>query len=105
MSQAKSIDMLNRVLIGPLVSEKATRSGDRENSVAFWVNPTADKDDIRQAVEMFFPGTKVESVRTAVKHRDFVRFGQTSGRAKKKKKAYVKLAPGTEINFAEFEKA
>src|SRR5580693_4945067 len=98
-----SIVSLANALVGPIVSEKSSRSGERENSVAFWVNPKANKKDIKKAVEAFFPGVKVESVRTMVKARNLVRFGQTEGRSKKKKKAYVKLAAGHKINFAEFE--
>ncbi len=103
MSGKQPIDALAKVLIAPLVSEKASRSGERENSVSFWVNPKASKHEIKQAVEQFFPDVKVESVRTLVKGRAFVRFGQVEGRTKKMKKAYVKLAQGTQINFAEFE--
>lgn len=98
-----SSSMLSKVLIAPLVSEKTTSSGDRENSVAFWVNTKATKQDIKQAVEIYFPTVKVLSVRTVVKARIFVTFGKTSGRTKKRKKAYVKLAAGHQINFAEFE--
>lgn len=104
MSHVKHINSLAKVLIAPLVSEKTTRSGERENSVAFWVSPKATKIEIKQAVENFFPNTKVESVRTIVKARNNVRFGEINGRTKKKKKAYVKLAAGHQINFAEFEK-
>lgn len=98
-----SVNSISDVLIAPLISEKATRIGERENSVTFWVNPKATKDEIRQAVQTFFPGVKVESVRTLIKGRNFVQFGQVSGRTKKKKKAFVKLAPGHQINFAELE--
>ena len=98
-----SINAIDRVLIAPLVSEKATRSNERENSVAFWVNCKATKHEIKQAVETFFPNVKVESVRTMVKGRTMVRFGQVEGRSKKKKKAFVKLAQGSQINFAELE--
>lgn len=94
---------LANTLMAPIVSEKAARSGERENSVAFWVNPKASKDEIKKAVEAFFPGVKVASVRTLVKGRSFVKFGATEGRAKRKKKAYVTLAQGHQINFAEFE--
>ncbi len=99
----RKIDSLAKVLIAPLISEKATRSGERENSVVFWVNTKATKCEIKQAVEAFFPNIKVESVRTMIKGRSFVTFGQVEGRTKKKKKAYVKLAAGHQINFAEFE--
>lgn len=103
MSEVKSLEPLANVLLAPLVSEKATRSGSRENSVAFWVDTRATKQDIKSAVEAFFPKAKVKHVRTLVKGRDFVNFGKTHGRTKKKKKAYVTLMPGTEITFAEFE--
>ncbi|MGE3319550.1 MAG: 50S ribosomal protein L23 [Candidatus Berkiella sp.] len=105
MRTKRPLDALSKVIIAPLVSEKATRSGERENSICFWVSPKANKHEIKQAIEQFFPDVKgkVESVRTLVKGRAFVRFGQTEGRAKKMKKAYVKLAQGTQINFAELE--
>ncbi len=98
-----SMHSLSNVLLAPIVSEKAARSGERENSVAFWVNPRASKIEIKKAVEAFFPSVKVAQVRTMVKGRDFVKFGSTEGRAKKKKKAYVTLMEGHQINFAEFE--
>jgi large subunit ribosomal protein L23 len=98
-----SLDVLAKVLIAPLVSEKSARSGERENSVAFWVNYRATKHETKRAVEAFFPNVKVESVRTTIKGRGLVRFGQIEGQSKKKKKAYVKLAQGNQINFAELE--
>lgn len=86
---SRPVDSLANVLLAPLVSEKSTRSAERENSAAFWVNPRATKNDIKNAVEAFFPQAKVKSVRTLVKGRLNVRFGQIEGRTKKKKKAYV----------------
>lgn len=94
---------LSSVLLAPLVSEKTTRSGEQENSVAFWVNPKSTKKEIKLAVESFFEGVKVDSVNTTIKGRTIARFGQTQGQTKKAKKAYVKLAQGHQINFAEFE--
>lgn len=93
----------NQVLLAPLVTEKTTMSGERENSVAFWVHPGANKSQIKKAVETFFPKAKVDSVRTSVKGREATRFGQKSGMTAKRKKAYVTLAEGHEISFAEFE--
>lgn len=95
-----SIAKLSRVLFGPVVTEKTTLSGERENSVAFWVNPKSTKKEVAQAVEHFFK-VKVESVRTIVLMRPFLKFGQMEGRGAKKKKAYVKLQQGQEINFEE----
>ena len=98
---SSSADTLINVLIAPITSEKTTRSGEAENSFAFWVHPKATKDQIKRAVETFFKGVQVEQVRTLLNRRDFVRFGETRGRRKATKKAYVKLKPGHEINFAE----
>lgn len=94
-------DLLARVLIAPITTEKTTIAGDRENSVAFWVLPSATKFQVKAAVEKFFDGVEVEKVSTSIKPRDFTRFGNNEGRKKKMKKAYVKLKAGHEINFAE----
>jgi large subunit ribosomal protein L23 len=93
------LSRLTQVLVAPLVSEKSTQAGERENSYAFWVLPSASKHEIKDAVEYFTPGVKVEAVRTAVLGRTQVQFGGRKGRTKLRKKAYVKLAPGHEINF------
>lgn len=92
---------LVNVLIAPITTEKTTTASENENSVAFWVHPNSTKTQIKKAVEAFFEGVQVERVRTSIKRRDFVRFGETRGRRKTKKKAYVKLKAGHEINFAE----
>lgn len=94
---------LQQVLIAPLVSEKTTSSGERENSVTFWVKPDATKAQIKQAVESFFDGVKVDSVRTIRGARPFLTFGNKKGRGKRRKKAYVKLQAGSEIQFTDFE--
>jgi large subunit ribosomal protein L23 len=92
---------LSYVLLSPLVSEKATRAGDKANFVCFWVNPKASKLDIKRAVEHYFPDTNVEKITTSVLGRRKVKFGQTVGRSVKRKKAFVKLRHGQQINFAE----
>lgn len=101
MSQA--ILRHHQVLLGPVVSEKTTMSGERENSVAFWVSPNATKPQIRAAVEFFFPEVKVQSVSTLKTHRDTKRFGAHEGRLKQRKKAYIKLSEGSDIQLSEFE--
>lgn len=91
---------LSRVLIAPFLSEKANRCLEKENAAVFWVNPKANKGEIKQAVESFFT-VKVKSVRTQIKGRQVIRFGKMQGQTKKRKKAYVKLAPGSQINLEE----
>ena len=90
-------DQLVQVLVAPITTEKSTSSGQRENSVAFWVQTSSTKAQIKAAVELFFDGVEVEKVSTLINPRDFVR----TGRRKKMKKAYVKLKAGHEINFAD----
>lgn len=89
---------LSRVLVAPHITEKTERSGANENSVTFWVLPSATKDEIKAAVEHFFKVT-VAKVSTVTKRGGEVRFGARIGRRKDKKKAYVKLAAGSEIKF------
>jgi large subunit ribosomal protein L23 len=91
---------LHRVLLAPVVTEKMVTSNARENSVGFWVLPSANKADIGAAVESFFKVT-VERVRTVTVRPKQVRFGRSSGFQKAKKKAYVTLADGHTISFIE----
>lgn len=102
MSGLGRVDIDN-VLVAPVITEKSTASGERENSVVFWVDPRSTKPQIKRAVEKFFPEAKVEAVQTLVQGRENVKRGGLSGRTKKRKKAFVKLVAGHEINLAEFE--
>lgn len=94
MSQEK----LMSVLLAPHVSEKATLVGDAHNQTVFRVRRDATKDDISRAVEMLFD-VKVASVSTVSVRGKTRRFGGRRGRQGDWKKAYVTLAPGSEINF------
>ncbi len=89
---------ISRVLLGPVVSEKTTLAGERNNVVAFWVSSDASKEQVKIAVESIFDVT-VEAVNTLKKKGKAVRFGKTKGRSKAKKKAYVTLADGSNIDF------
>ncbi len=86
------------VVLGPHVSEKATIAGERENQVVFKVRRDATKQEIRAAVEMLFE-VEVAGVQV-VNHRGKTkRFGRGIGKRSAWKKAYVKLAPGSDIDF------
>jgi large subunit ribosomal protein L23 len=91
-------ERLLQVLLGPLVSEKATSLAEAGNQVVFKVRGDATKTDIRQAVEMLFE-VKVERVSVVRIPAKQKRFGQRAGARKSWKKAYVRLAPGQDINF------
>jgi large subunit ribosomal protein L23 len=90
-------EKLMQVLIGPHVSEKATSLADA-NQVVFKVRGDATKADIRQAVETLFE-VKVAHVSTVRLPAKAKRFGQRAGKRAAWKKAYVRLAPGSDINF------
>lgn len=95
-------ERLYKVLLGPVVSEKAASVGEDGNQVVFKVRRDADKREIRSAVQKLF-NVVVEDVRTInVKGKSKrTRFG--IGRQSDWKKAYVRLAQGQEIDFATVE--
>jgi len=98
MSQVGHQERLMTVLLGPHVSEKSTLAGETNNQVVFKVRTDATKREIRQAVEKLFE-VKVVNVTVANVKGKHKRFGQTLGRRSDWKKAYVRLAPGSDIEF------
>ena len=92
---------LYTIIVGPHVSEKAALIADRNNQVAFRVANDATKPEISEAIETLFKVTVEDLQVLNVK-------GKTKRTARGKlrqksnwKKAYVKLAQGQEIDFAE----
>lgn len=95
-------ERIYKVLLGPLISEKSADLTEQSNQVVFKVARDADKREIKAAVQQLFK-VQVEDVRTLNfkgKTRR-TRFG--IGRQSDWKKAYVRLAPGHEIDFAAAE--
>ena len=90
---------LAQVLVEPIVSEKATRVGERHNQVLFKVLRNATKPEIKAAVELMFK-VEVDSVSTVNQKGKAKRFGKNMGRRDHVKKAYVALKPGQELNFS-----
>jgi len=89
-----------QVLVAPHVSEKAAILADQSNQYVFRVALDATKAEIRKSVEQLFK-VKVEDVRT-LKVKGKVkrnRYGYSTKPAWKK--AYVRLAQGQDIDFAE----
>lgn len=89
---------LSQILVRPLVTEKSTSQLAGENEYAFEVGPTANKIQIKAAVESYY-GVSVEDVRTLVMRGKIKRHGRRSGKRKNWKKAYVRVAPGQTINL------
>lgn len=91
-------ERLTKVILGPVVAEKASRVAENHNQVVLKVLPNANKNEIKQAVEMLFEA-KVESVTTTNVKGKTKRSGRVMGKRSDWKKAYVTLAEGTDINF------
>jgi large subunit ribosomal protein L23 len=98
MSNDAHRERLMQVLLGPHVSEKATALAEKANQVVFKVRRDATKTDVRQAVELLFE-VKVERVSVVRLPAKQKRYGQRAGARAAWKKAYVRLAPGQDINF------
>lgn len=88
-----------RVLVKPLISEKATFLAG-ENKYVFEVDRRATKKEIRQAVKDVYgvEPIKVNVISVEGKAR---RYGRTLGRTKSRKKAVVTLSPGQSIQVYE----
>ena len=104
MSNLKEQRLL-QVLLAPIISEKGTMIGDKRNQYIFRVAPDATKPEIKAAVELLFSkkdkkldvtGVSVLNVKGKKK-----RFGRFNGQRASWKKAYVSIAKGQEINYAE----
>lgn len=95
-----SRDYLYKVLKGSIVSEKSTRIGDKNNQYAFIVEPCATKKDVKDAVELLFK-VKVDSVQVLNQKGKIKRSARAVGKRSDVRKAYVCLAEGQEINFAQ----
>jgi len=91
---------LMQVLIAPVVSEKATMVADATNAVTFKVLQTANKYEIKAAVELMFK-VEVTNVSTVNIKGKAKRFGKSAGRRDNVRKAYVTLKAGQELNLSE----
>ena len=95
-------EQLMTIVLAPVVSEKSTMIGDKDNQVVFRVSDAATKPEIKAAVELLFK-VKVTAVKVANVKGKKKRFGRTMGRRRNWRKAYICLAPGQEINFASLD--
>ncbi len=88
----------HQVILRPLVTEKGVHRATRTNQYAFEVNPLADKQDIRSAIELLFD-VKVTKVRTQNRKGKPRRYRFRYGSTKKWKKALVTLHEEHRIDF------
>ena len=95
-----SEERLMKVLLAPVISEKATMVAEKNEQVVFLVTPDATKLEIKAAVEMMFK-VQVESVQVVNRAGKIKRSGRFTGRRNHTRRAFVCLKPGQEINFTE----
>lgn len=90
------------ILVKPIITEKMTAQAEKLNRYGFVVDKTANKLEIKEAVEKMY-NVKVASVNTQqyigkVKVRNTTR-GMAIGRVNRHKKAIVTLKQGEVIDF------
>ena len=100
MSAPKFADgRLAKVLLAPIVSEKATMAGEKHNQVLFKVLRDATKPEVKAAVELMFK-VEVKGVSVVNTKGKTKRFGRSVGRRDHLRKAYVTLKEGQELNLS-----
>jgi large subunit ribosomal protein L23 len=92
-------ERLMKVLLSPVVSEKSSVVADANQQYTFRVATDATKREIAKAVEKLFE-VEVERVQVVNIKGKTKRFGQINGKRSDWKKAYVRLKPGNDIDFA-----
>ena len=90
---------LLKVLVAPIISEKATSAAEERGQVLFKVLRDASKPEIKAAVELLFK-VEVAAVNVVNVKGKTKRFGRNIGRRDHVKKAYVSLKEGQELNFS-----
>ena len=88
----------HQIVLRPLVTEKGVHRSARNNQYSFEVNPLADKDAIRHAIEELFD-VKVLKVRTQNRKGKPRRYRFRYGTTKSWKKAIITLDPENRIDF------
>lgn len=95
-----------QIIKRPILTEKSEKLKAIHNQYVFEVERTANKIEIKQAIEAMF-GVKVDKVRTVTVHGKrrvrYTRRGIQVGRTRTWKKAYVRLKPGYSIDVVSGE--
>jgi large subunit ribosomal protein L23 len=86
------------IVIRPLITEKTLRLAERENAYTFQVLKTANKVQVRDAIERIFD-VRVEDVRTQNYRGKYRRVGRYFGATNPWKKAVIKVKEGDTIEF------
>jgi large subunit ribosomal protein L23 len=92
-------ERLYKIIVGPVVSEKAATLGESSQQVVFKVAKDAEKSEIKTAVETLF-NVKVKQVRVLITKGKTKRTRYGMGQRSDWKKAYVRLEQGQDLDFA-----
>ena len=91
-----------QIIKKPVVTEKMTSQSEKYSRYGFFVEPTANKIEIKKAIENMY-GVTVESIKTmnygGKSKSKFTKAGLISGKTNKFKKAIVTVAEGDVIDF------
>ena len=98
-----SEERLMKVLLAPVISEKATFVAEKNEQIVFKVLPDATKPEIKAAVELLFK-VEVESVQTVNREGKVKRSGRFTGRRNHTKRAFVAQKPGQKKSLDEAAK-
>ncbi len=101
-----SNERLLKVLLAPVISEKATMVGDKLRQVVFQVTTDATKHEIKAAVELLFADQKIEVAAVNIvnikgKVKRSAKAARGIGRRNHVKKAYVSLKGEGDLNLVE----
>jgi large subunit ribosomal protein L23 len=91
---------VHAILVQPLLTEKLTGLREKTNTVGFIVHPSANRVQIKQAVEALLK-VKVEKVNVMNVRGKTKRLGRFSGRRSDWKKAFVTLKEGEKLEMYE----
>lgn len=83
----------HKIILRPVITEKTTQLKATSGVICFEVARSANKIEIKRAVEHLFK-TKVAEVRTQTKTGKVRRVGRNQGKTRDWKKAFVRLREG-----------
>jgi large subunit ribosomal protein L23 len=93
---------IRKIILKPVITERTTILKEADNKFVFEVDPRANKREIKAAIEKLF-GVTVKQVRTSIMRgktkTTFMRAGRFTGKRADRKKAYVTLASGENIDI------
>ncbi len=90
---------VREVIKKPILTERSSRMGEKENKYSFHVDKRANRIEIRRAVEELFK-VKVVRVNTVMVRGKKKRVRYHVGKTPDWKKAFVTLGEGDKIEFA-----